>query len=167
MHKFALMMFVNISSVLLLVALIVGPLLIAKNMAKVAGVKSESRFLVVSQVEKFPNLNLAQRENTFSISYTKQGSAQAYLGVLIVNNPTAATQTYKVERISGDAQAFFGENPSDQSTKVTVPAGASIALSLFLVRKSQMILKQLNLKLPQKLSEAVRQNFSCVNYQKD
>src|SRR3989338_1223173 len=107
MHKFALMMFVNISSVLLLVALIVGPLLIAKNMAKVAGVKSESKFLVVSQIEKFPNLALTQRENAYSISYTKQGSSQVYLGVLIINNPTGTTQAYSIGRISGDAQPFF------------------------------------------------------------
>src|SRR3990167_3065388 len=131
MHKFALMMFVNISSVLLLVALIVGPLLIAKNMAKVAGVKSESRYLVVSQIEKFPNLILSQKENVYSISYTKQSPAQAYIGVLIVNNPTATTQTYNLEIISGEAKPFFGENPDDQLTKIAVPASASVALSLF------------------------------------
>ena len=131
MHKFALMMFVNISSVLLLVALIVGPLLIAKNMAKVAGVKSESKYLIVSQIERFPNLSLVQKENTYSISFAKQGPSQAYIGVLIVNNPTETTQTYSIGRISGDAQPFFGENPDDQLTKVTVPASASIALSLF------------------------------------
>ena len=50
------LVFLNFSAVLLLSALIVGPLLIAKNMAKVAGVKSESKFLVVSQIQKFPNL---------------------------------------------------------------------------------------------------------------
>ena len=131
MHKFALMMFVNISSVLLLVALIVGPLLIARNMAKVAGVKSESRFLVVSQVEKFPNLSMGQTGDKYSISFTKQGQSQVFIGVLIVNNPTGTTQAYSIGRISGDAQPFFGENPDDQLTKVTVPASASIALSLF------------------------------------
>ena len=123
--------FLNFCAVLLLSALIVGPLLIARNMAKVAGVKSESRFLVVSQIEKFPNLNLTQRENAYSISFTKQGSSQAYIGVLIVNNPTDTTQTYSIEIISGDAQPFFGENPDDQLTKVAVPASASVALSLF------------------------------------
>src|SRR3989338_9780564 len=114
MHKFALMMFVNISSVLLLVALIVGPLLIAKNMAKVAGVKSESKFLVVSQIEKFPNLALTQRENTYSISYTKQGLLQAYIGVLVINNPTDRTQTYSLNEVSGQAWAFFGEDLGNQ-----------------------------------------------------
>src|SRR4030067_3474818 len=131
MHKFALMMFVNISSVLLLVALIVGPLLIAKNMAKVAGVKSESKFLVVSQIEKFPNLNLTQRENAYSISFTKQGSSQAYIGVLIVNNPTDATQTYSIERISDEAQPFFGEDLGNQLTKISVPSQAYAPISLF------------------------------------
>ncbi|OGD98089.1 hypothetical protein A2W45_02825 [Candidatus Curtissbacteria bacterium RIFCSPHIGHO2_12_41_11] len=137
MHKFALMMFVNISSVLLLVALIVGPLLIAKNMAKVAGVKSESKYLIVSQIERFPNLSLVQKENTYSISFAKQGPSQAYIGVLIVNNPTETTQTYSIGRISGDAQPFFGENPDDQSTKVTVPSQASVPLSLFSDARSE------------------------------
>src|SRR3990172_10114480 len=125
MHKFVLMMFVNISSALLLVVLIVGPLLIAKNMAKVAGVKSESKFLVVSQIEKFPNLALTQRDNAYSISYTKQGPAQAYIGVLIVNNPTETTQTYTIERISGEAQPFFGEDLENQMTRISVPSKAS------------------------------------------
>ena len=131
------MMFVNISSVLLLVALIVGPLLIAKNMAKVAGVKSESKYLIVSQIERFPNLSLVQKENTYSISFAKQGPSQAYIGVLIVNNPTETTQTYSIGRISGDAQPFFGENPDDQSTKVTVPSQASVPLSLFSDARSE------------------------------
>src|SRR3972149_2548050 len=100
--------FLNFCAVLLLSALIVGPLLIARNMAKVAGVKSESRFLVVSQIEKFPNLNLTQRENTYSISFTKQGPSQAFLGVLIVNNPTGTTKTYNLEITSGEAKPFFG-----------------------------------------------------------
>ena len=121
----------NFIAVILFISLVASPLYFAKNMAKVAGVKSESRYLVVSQIEKFPNLILAQRENTYSISYTKQGSQQAFLGVLIVNNPTKTVQTYTIERISGEAKAFFGENLDDQSTRVTVPARVSISLSLF------------------------------------
>ena len=124
------MIFVNISAVLVLTALIAGPLLIAKNMAKVAGVKSESKFLVVSQIEKFPNLALTQRDNAYSISYTKQGPAQAYIGVLIVNNPTETTQTYTIERISGEAQPFFGEDLGSQLTKISVPSQASVPISI-------------------------------------
>lgn len=131
MPKFTLMILVNISSVLLLVALIVGPLLIAKNMAKVAGVKSESKYLVVSQVERFPNLSLSQRENTYSISYTKQGPSQAYIGVLIVNNPKNTTQTYAIKNVEGNAQPFFGEDLQNPMTKITVPSQASVPVSLF------------------------------------
>ena len=122
-------LFLNFCAVLLLTVLIVGPLFIAKNMAKVAGVKSESRFLVVSQIEKFPNLNLSQKENVYSISYTKQSPSQAYIGVLIVNNPTAVTQTYSIERISSQAQAFFGEDLGSQTTKISVPPVASVPIS--------------------------------------
>ena len=131
MHKFVLMMFVNISSALLLVVLIVGPLLIAKNMAKVAGVKSESKFLVVSQIEKFPNLNLTQRDDAYSISYTKQGPSQAYLGILVINNPTDKTQTYSLNEVFGQAQVFFGEDLGNQPTKIPVPPSASVPISLF------------------------------------
>ena len=121
----------NFCAVLFLSALIVGPLLIAKNMAKVAGVKSESKFLVVSQIEKFPNLALTQRENTYSISYTKQGLLQAYIGVLVINNPTDRTQTYSLNEVSGQAWAFFGEDLGNQLTKITVPPAASVPVSLF------------------------------------
>ena len=123
--------FLNFSAILLLSALIVGPLLIAKNMAKVAGVKSESRYLVVSQIEKFPNFALTQRDDTYSISYSKQGPSQAYIGVLIVNNPTETTQTYTIERISGEAQPFFGEDLGGQLTEISVPSTASVPISLF------------------------------------
>ena len=121
----------NFIAVILFISLVASPLYFAKNMAKVAGVKSESRYLVVSQIEKFPNLILAQRENTYSISYTKQGSQQAFLGVLIVNNPTEKTQTYSIERISGEAQPFFGEDLGNQLTKIPVPPAASVPISLF------------------------------------
>ena len=123
--------FLNFSAILLLSALIAGPLLIAKNMAKVAGVKSESKFLVVSQIEKFPNLALTQRENTYSISFTKVGSEQAFLGILIVNNPAETTQTYSIERISGESQPFFGEDLGSQLTEISVPSTASVPISLF------------------------------------
>ena len=123
--------FLNFCAVLLLSALIVGPLLVAKNMAKVAGVKSESKYLIVSQIEKFPNLVLTQRENTYSISYTKVGSEQAFLGILIVNNPTETTQIYSIERISGQAEAFFGEDLDNRVFEITVPSQVSVPVSLF------------------------------------
>lgn len=125
------LVFLNFSGVLLLVSLIIGPLLIAKDMAKVAGVKSESKFLVVSQIEKFPNLSLTQKKNTYSISFTKQGPAQAYLGVLIVNNPTGTTQAYSIDRISGESQPFFGEDLDNRMIDISVPPAASVPISLF------------------------------------
>ena len=127
----------NFIAVILFISLVASPLYFAKNMAKVAGVKSESRYLVVSQIEKFPNFALTQRDDTYSISYSKQGPSQAYIGVLIVNNPTETTQTYNLEIISGEAKPFFGENPDDQSTKVTVPSQASVPLSLFSDARSE------------------------------
>ena len=129
--RFLGFVFLNFCAVLLLTALIIGPLLIARNMAKVAGVKSESRFLVVSQIEKFPNLNLTQRENAYSISFTKQGLSQAYLGVLIVNNPRDTVQTYSLNEVSGQTQAFFGEDLDNQLTKISIPPAASVPISLF------------------------------------
>ena len=131
MNKYLLTITLNLVAVILLITFISGPLLIAKNMAKVAGVKTESKFLVVSQIEKFPNFSLSQKENTYSIFFTKQGSSQVFLGVLIVNNPTDIAQTYSLNEVSGQAQAFFGEDLGSQLREISVPPTASVPISFF------------------------------------
>jgi hypothetical protein len=120
----------NFLAVILLISLIATPFLFARNFAKVAGVKSESKFLVISQVEEFPSMTFSQFQDKYAISFTKLGPSQAYLGVLIVNNPTKDTQTYTLQKVSGYAQPFFGEDPENQLTKISVPSTASAPISL-------------------------------------
>jgi uncharacterized membrane protein len=50
----------NFLAVILLISLIATPFLFARNFAKVAGVKSESKFLVISRVEEFPSMTFSQ-----------------------------------------------------------------------------------------------------------
>lgn len=121
---------VNFLGVLLLVTLIMMPLYFAKNFTKVAGVKSESKFLVVSQIEKFPGMTLTQDSNQYQITFNKLGPSQSYLGVLILNNPTSETKTYQINIVSGQTQVFFGEDLANQTTLIKVPATSSVPISL-------------------------------------
>lgn len=121
----------NFLAIVLLAGLIATPIYFAKNFAKVSGVKSESSYLVVSQVEKFPNLSLTQEAEKYSITYSKLGPSQAFLGVLILNNPTGQTQTYEIAKLSGQETVFFGQNLDDQKTQISVPSLTSVPISLY------------------------------------
>lgn len=120
----------NFLAVVLLVSLITTPIFFAKNAAKVAGVQNISPYLIVSQIEKFPNMTLSQNQDRYQIAYTKQAPSQAFLGILILNNPTDSTQTYQLQVISGQAKPFFGEDLQNQLTTISVPPTASIPISL-------------------------------------
>jgi hypothetical protein len=50
---------------------------------------------------------------------------------LIVNNPRDTVQTYSLNEVSGQAQAFFGEDLGSQTTEISVPPAASVPISLF------------------------------------
>src|SRR3989344_7357400 len=130
MNSHFLKITLNFMAVVLLVGLIATPFFFAKNFSKVAGVKSQSQFLLVSQVEKFPGMEFSQEADNYRISFTKQGPSQAYLGVLMINNPTDRTQTYSLEVLFGSAEVFFGEDLDNLTTQITVPSGASVPVSL-------------------------------------
>ncbi len=121
----------NFSGMVLLLSLLAAPFFFAHNFAKVAGVKSQSKFLLVSQIEKFPNLSLSQSADTYSITFQKQGPSQAFLGILIINNPTGQTQNYSLNVLSGNAALFFGEELLNQPISISVPSTASVPVSLF------------------------------------
>ena len=126
----------NFLAVVLLIGLIATPFYFARNFAKVAGVKSSSPYLLVSQIEKFPNITFSQSSDAYRISLTKQGPSQAFLGVLIINNPTDSTQTYTLKIISGQAKLFFGEDLKNQLIKISIPSGAAVPISLYSVEES-------------------------------
>lgn len=131
MKKPVLYILANFLAVILLISLIGLPFLFAKNFAQVAGVKSQSPYLVVPQVEKFPGMKLEQVGDQYLISFTKQGSSQAYLSVLILNNPTGSSQTYSLELTTGSTIVFFGQDLDNLLTKIKVPSGTSVPVSLY------------------------------------
>lgn len=119
----------NFFSVTFLLALIITPIYFAQNAAKVAGVKTESKFLLVPQVAKFPGMTFNQNGNIYKIDFVKLGPSQAYLGVLFINNPTNQPQNYFLSS-SSEAKIFFGETLDEQKTNITLPSQASIPISI-------------------------------------
>lgn len=120
----------NFLALLLLSSLLLLPFYFAKNFSQVSGVKSETPYLIVSQVEKFPGMFLSQNGNTYEISLEKQNNKQAYLSVLVVNNPTEEARTYSLKASSGATTVFFGEDINNPTTEIKVPQKASVPVSL-------------------------------------
>lgn len=123
--------FLNFSGVILLIALIGAPFYFARNFAKVAGVKSTAQYLLVSQIEKFPNLKFSQEADIYTVTFDKFGSSQVYLGIMVINNPTPQTQTYHFQVTSGQAELFFGVDSENRLTTISLPSTASVPVSLF------------------------------------
>lgn len=131
MNRHLFVPFANIVAVILLVSLIAAPIYFAKNFTNVAGVTSQSQYLIVSQVEKFPGMTFAQSGNRYQISFNKLAPSQAYLAILVITNPTETTQTYTLEASSGQTKPFFGQDINNQLIELSLPSGASVPISLF------------------------------------
>ena len=121
----------NFFATSILIAILAMPILFAQNFAKVAGVKNTSPYLIVSQVDKFPNLIYSQENDVYKISFTKLGPSQAFLSILILNNPTQQTQTYNLQITAGTTKVFFGEDLDNLVTKIAVPSQASVPISIY------------------------------------
>ncbi len=130
MKHYVLTIALNFSAAALLLALIATPIYFAKNFVQVAGVKSESQYLLVSQIDKFPGMTFGQSQNTYTITFTKQATSQAYLALIIINNPTNDTKTYTINNQSTQNKLFFGENLNDQQITIKVPSQSSTPVSL-------------------------------------
>lgn len=120
----------NTFAVILLSALIITPIYFANNFSQVAGVKTESRYLLISQTDKFPQMKFSQQNNLYQLTFQKQGNPQAFLSVFILNNPTAKAQSYTIQANSSLASVFFGDDINNRQTTVTVPPSASVAISV-------------------------------------
>ena len=120
----------NFLATIILVVLIALPFYFAKNISKVAGIKSETPFLVVSQVDKFPQMFFGQEGNRYEISFTNQFPSQAYLAVIIINNPTNEAKSYNLQTSNGSTKVFFGEEYQNPITQIKAPAGSSIPVGI-------------------------------------
>lgn len=121
----------NSLAVVLLIGLIITPFYFAQNFVRVAGVKSESKYLIISQVEKFGGMTFLQNASQYQIAFSKLGASQAFLGVLILNNPGAAVQTYSIEVLAGEANVFFGEDLNNQLLTIAIPPQTSVPISIY------------------------------------
>jgi hypothetical protein len=120
----------NFSAVVLLLALIITPIYFATNFAQVSGVKSQSNYLLVSQIDKFPGMTFSQSGQNYTINFTKQATSQAYLALFIINNPTNGAKTYKIMSNNSKNTLFFGEDLKNQLNKINIPAQSSAPISL-------------------------------------
>lgn len=120
----------NFLAIILLLAAITAPFYFAKNLAQVAGVNTESTYLIVPQVEKFPNLKYSASGNSLEIKLSKQAISQAYLSAAVLTNPSDQDKTYSVFNKRGEPTIFFGEDLQNQITKVRVPPKLSIPISI-------------------------------------
>lgn len=116
----------NLLAVFVLISLVAAPFYFAHKSTDIAGVTSQSAFLLISQIEKFPQMKFSQDGTKYTLALPN--SANAYLGVLILTNPTGSTKTYSIESRHG---IFFGENLEDQISSVSLPSGTSIPISIF------------------------------------
>lgn len=129
MSKIIPLIAINIVAVLALVGLISSPIYFATHITKIAGVKSQSQFLIVSQVEKFPRMKLTQVGNIFEINFEKYAQSQVFISVLILNNPTNQSKTYSLKTNSSQNKVFFGEDLINQPKTINVPPQGSVPIS--------------------------------------
>ena len=120
----------NCSAVFILLVLIATPIYFAKNFAQVSGVKSQSNYLLVSQIDKFPGITFTQTDQNYTINFTKQATSQAYLALFIINNPTNSAKTYTIRSNNTKNTLFFGEDLNHQQTTINIPTQSSAPISL-------------------------------------
>lgn len=113
-----------------LLAIIILPILFAKNFGKVAGVKFEQNYILISQIENFPGFSFNQQQNTYSLTFNKHAPTQAFLSVLKIYNPQSTTATYEIKINSQSNRIFFGEDLDNLNQTITVPSGATASISL-------------------------------------
>lgn len=128
-HVFAA--FANFALVIVFLLIVISPFFLAKNITKVAGVKTETPYLITSQIQKFPNVSFSQEGETYRFTYSKASLNQEYRGLLVLTNPTSESKEYKISRLSGYADVYFGEDSKTAASQIFLPAGSSVPISLF------------------------------------
>ncbi|GEM_PF-4041323 len=127
----------NFLSVLFLIALIFAPFYLAAKSTEVAGAKSKASFLLVSQVEKFPNIKLEQESDKYRLFFTTYAENTLFTSVLIINNPTQSGEKYKILTVKGNSKLFFGETIDDVRSLVEIPPNTSVPISLLVTGQEE------------------------------
>lgn len=123
----------NLVAVLVLMALLAAPFYFAGNVTKLSGVagqKTTAKFFVVSQISRFPDLTLEEHNDSYKITFKKIAKSQAFTGLMLITNPTGTTQKYTVEKKTGSATVFFGDDINSLITEISLPSSASVPISI-------------------------------------
>jgi hypothetical protein len=137
--KHAYLVFLNLVAVFVLLLLLGMPFYFASTITKpanVAGAKSQRPFVVISQVDKFPNIKLLQQDDSYKITFEKIAPSQAFTSLLLITNPTNRAQNYSIIKTAGDAEVFFGEDLENRQTTITAPSSVSIPISIYSAKES-------------------------------
>jgi len=137
--KHVYLVFINLIAVFVLLLLLGTPFYFASTISKpasIAGAKSQRPYMIISQVDKFPNVKLSQQEDNYKITFSKIAPSQAFTSLLLITNPTNRTQSYKIVKTAGDAEVFFGENLKNRQTSVLAPSSVSIPISVYSAKES-------------------------------
>jgi len=129
-HNHFLTITLNFLAVVLLVSLLAAPIYFAKNVAQIAGVKNQTNYLIVSQIDKFPGMMFSQDGARYEISFERQNPSQAYLSVVILTNPTNEAKNYNLISSGGSTKIFFSEDFQNPKTEIKIPAKSTIPISL-------------------------------------
>lgn len=137
--KHVYLAFLNLLAVFALLLLLGTPFYLASTISKpasVAGAKSQRPYVIISQVDKFPNIKLLQEENSYKITFSKIAPSQAFTSLLLITNPTNRAQNYKIVKTAGDAEIFLGVDLENRQTSITAPSSVSIPISVYSAKES-------------------------------
>ncbi len=124
----------NFMAVFALLLLLGTPFFFASIISKpagVAGAKTQNNFLIVSQVDKFPNVKLVQEDGLYKITFEKISQSQAITSLLLITNPTNQAQKYEILKSNGKAEVFFGEDLQNRETTILAPSSVTIPISIY------------------------------------
>lgn len=132
--KHLTLVILNLMAVFVLLLLLGTPFYFASTISKpasIAGTKTQTPYVIVSQVDKFPNATLVQSGSSYEISFDKISQSQALTSLLLITNPTNKTQRYEIVRAGGISEVFFGEDLQNRQTSIQAPSSVTIPISIY------------------------------------
>lgn len=143
--RIPLIIIANFLAVVVLAALFSGPFYFASNFTKVAGIKTVTPYKITFQTDQFPNLHFVDTGSKYQIAFSKIGPSQAFLKVLLLENPSNQSRLYTLQVSAGDAKVFFGDKIEDQKTRVYLKPQDAAPISLISETENQTVEFRINL----------------------